>query len=136
MKPITITNENILLFYKENPSIDIVNINLVFIDILKQLSSNLSTTIGNTLTSQIYTIVSDIKTDVQKLGSSITIQLHDIKKEYTVIIVTHNMQQAARISDYTSFFIYGNLIEHGLSSDIFTNPKIKQTKDYISGRFG
>ena len=82
MNPITITNENILLFYKENPSIDIVNINLVFIDILKQLSSNLSTTIGNTLTSQIYTIVSDIKTDVQKLRSSITIQLHDIKKEY------------------------------------------------------
>jgi phosphate transport system ATP-binding protein len=62
--------------------------------------------------------------------------MNDIKKEYTVIIVTHNMQQAARISDYTSFFIYGNLIEHGLSSDIFTNPKIKQTEDYISGRFG
>jgi phosphate transport system ATP-binding protein len=60
----------------------------------------------------------------------------EIKRDYTVIIVTHNMQQAARISDYTSFFIYGNLIEHGLSSDIFTNPKVKQTEDYISGRFG
>jgi phosphate transport system ATP-binding protein len=62
--------------------------------------------------------------------------MNEIKREYTVIIVTHNMQQAARISDYTSFFIYGNMIEHGLSSDIFTNPKIKQTEDYISGRFG
>lgn len=62
--------------------------------------------------------------------------MNEIKKEYTVIIVTHNMQQAARISDYTSFFIYGNMIEHGLSSDIFTNPKVKQTEDYISGRFG
>ena len=62
--------------------------------------------------------------------------MNEIKKEYTVIIVTHNMQQAARISDFTSFFVYGNMIEHGLSSDIFTNPKEKQTEDYISGRFG
>lgn len=60
----------------------------------------------------------------------------EIKKEYTVIIVTHNMQQAARISDFTSFFMFGNMIEHGESSEIFTNPKIKQTEDYISGRFG
>jgi phosphate transport system ATP-binding protein len=62
--------------------------------------------------------------------------MNEIKKEYTVVIVTHNMQQAARISDFTSFFVYGNMIEHGLSSDIFTNPKEKQTEDYISGRFG
>lgn len=60
----------------------------------------------------------------------------EIKKEYTVIIVTHNMQQAARISDYTSFFSFGHLIEHNLSSEIFTNPRQKQTEDYISGRFG
>ncbi|MCP4915257.1 MAG: phosphate ABC transporter ATP-binding protein [Oligoflexia bacterium] len=60
----------------------------------------------------------------------------ELKKEYTVIIVTHNMQQAARIADYTSFFILGELIEHGLSSDIFTNPKQKTTEDYITGRFG
>lgn len=62
--------------------------------------------------------------------------MNEIKRDYTVIIVTHNMQQAARISDYTSFFVYGKMIEHGLSSDIFTNPKDKQTEDYISGRFG
>jgi len=62
--------------------------------------------------------------------------MNELKRDYTVIIVTHNMQQAARISDYTSFFIYGNLIEHGLSSEVFTNPKDKQTEDYISGRFG
>jgi phosphate transport system ATP-binding protein len=60
----------------------------------------------------------------------------EIKKEYTVIIVTHNMQQAARISDFTSFFMLGNMVEHGESSDIFTNPKVKQTEDYVSGRFG
>lgn len=60
----------------------------------------------------------------------------EIKKEYTVIIVTHNMQQAARISDFTSFFMFGNMVEHGESSEIFTNPKVKQTEDYISGRFG
>jgi phosphate transport system ATP-binding protein len=62
--------------------------------------------------------------------------MNELKLDYTVIIVTHNMQQAARISDYTSFFVYGKMIEHGLSSDIFTNPKEKQTEDYISGRFG
>lgn len=62
--------------------------------------------------------------------------MSEIKKEYTVVVVTHNMQQAARISDTTAFFIYGELIEHGLSSDIFTNPKQKKTEDYISGRFG
>lgn len=62
--------------------------------------------------------------------------MKELKKEYTVIIVTHNMQQAARISDYTSFFNMGNLIEHGLTSDIFTRPKVKETEDYITGRFG
>ena len=60
----------------------------------------------------------------------------NLKKNYTVIIVTHNMQQAARIADYTSFFVLGELIEHGLSSQIFTNPKEQKTEDYISGRFG
>ncbi|ATH08489.1 phosphate ABC transporter ATP-binding protein [Halobacteriovorax marinus] len=62
--------------------------------------------------------------------------MSELKKEYTVIVVTHNMQQAARIADYTSFFVLGDLIEHGLSSDIFTNPKQKKTEDYITGRFG
>jgi len=82
MNCITISHEKVLSFYKENPSIDVTAINLVFIDILKQLSTNLSETIGNTVTSQILNIVSDIKTDVQKLGMTLTIQLHDIKKEY------------------------------------------------------
>lgn len=82
MKSITITNEKVLSFYKENPSIDITAINLVFIDILKQLSTNLSETIGNTVTSQILNIVSDIKTDIQQLGTSTTLQLHDIKRQY------------------------------------------------------
>lgn len=82
MNSITITNEKVLSFYKENPSIDIIAINLVFIDILKQLSTNLSETIGNTVTTQILNIVSDIKTDIQHLGTSTTLQLHDIKKQY------------------------------------------------------
>ncbi len=62
--------------------------------------------------------------------------MSELKKEFTVIVVTHNMQQAARIADYTSFFVLGDLIEHGLSSDIFTTPKVKKTEDYITGRFG
>lgn len=62
--------------------------------------------------------------------------MNDLKKDVTVIIVTHNMQQAARIADYTSFFVLGDLIEHGKSEDIFTNPRNKKTEDYVSGKFG
>lgn len=62
--------------------------------------------------------------------------LQELKKEYTVIIVTHSMQQAARISDYTGFFLSGELIEFGNTKDIFTNPKDKRTEDYITGRYG
>nr|WP_127715032.1 phosphate ABC transporter ATP-binding protein PstB [Halobacteriovorax sp. HLS] len=60
----------------------------------------------------------------------------ELKNDYTVIVVTHNMQQAARVADYTSFFVLGDLIEHDLSSNIFTNPKQQKTEDYITGRFG
>jgi len=60
----------------------------------------------------------------------------EFKKDYTVIIVTHNMQQAARISDYTAFFYMGELIEAGETRQIFTNPKQQKTEDYISGNFG
>jgi phosphate transport system ATP-binding protein len=62
--------------------------------------------------------------------------LVDLKKDYTVIIVTHNMQQAARISDYTGFFMLGTLVEFNITTEIFTNPREKQTEDYITGRFG
>ncbi|MFH1305737.1 MAG: phosphate ABC transporter ATP-binding protein PstB [Candidatus Omnitrophota bacterium] len=61
---------------------------------------------------------------------------HALKKEYTVIVVTHNMQQAARVSDETGFMLLGELIEFGKTQDIFTNPKNKMTEDYIAGRFG
>jgi phosphate transport system ATP-binding protein len=59
-----------------------------------------------------------------------------LKKHYTIIIVTHNMQQAARISEYTGFFYLGKLIEFNATEKIFTNPDVKQTEDYITGRFG
>ncbi len=59
-----------------------------------------------------------------------------LKEDYTIIIVTHNMQQAARISDNTSFFLNGELIEHGETGNLFSSPKNKQTEDYITGRFG
>ena len=59
-----------------------------------------------------------------------------LKEKYTIIIVTHNMQQAARISDYTGFFYMGDLIEFDNTNNIFTNPKIEQTESYITGRFG
>jgi len=59
-----------------------------------------------------------------------------LKKHYTIIIVTHNMQQAARISEYTGFFYLGKVIEFNVTEKIFTNPDVKQTEDYITGRFG
>ena len=60
----------------------------------------------------------------------------ELKREYTIVIVTHNMQQAARISDHTAFFYLGELIEYGATPKIFTNPSKKQTEDYVTGRFG
>ncbi len=62
--------------------------------------------------------------------------VHDLKKNYTIVIVTHNMQQAARVSDSTAFFYLGELIEYDKTSRIFTKPDKKQTEDYITGRFG
>ena len=62
--------------------------------------------------------------------------IDELKKEYTIVIVTHNMQQATRISDYTAFFLLGDLIEFGLTKDLFANPKYQKTEDYITGRFG
>jgi phosphate ABC transporter, ATP-binding protein len=62
--------------------------------------------------------------------------IHDLKQKYTIIIVTHNMQQAARTSDYTAFFYIGELVEVNKTEIIFSNPSKKQTEDYISGRFG
>jgi phosphate transport system ATP-binding protein len=62
--------------------------------------------------------------------------VESLKERYTIAIVTHNMQQAARISDYTAFFFKGRIIEVGATSQIFTNPAHKQTEDYITGRFG
>jgi len=62
--------------------------------------------------------------------------VEELKKDYTIIIVTHNMQQAARVSDYTGFFYLGKLIEFNPTEKLFTTPDIKQTEDYITGRFG
>jgi phosphate transport system ATP-binding protein len=62
--------------------------------------------------------------------------IEELKKNYTIIIVTHNMQQAARISDETAFFYLGNLVEYNKTEKIFTNPDVKHTEDYITGRFG
>ncbi|HUP50980.1 MAG TPA: phosphate ABC transporter ATP-binding protein PstB [Longimicrobiales bacterium] len=62
--------------------------------------------------------------------------IYELKKEYTIIIVTHNMQQAARISDYTAFLYMGELIEYGPTETIFTNPREEQTEAYVTGRFG
>jgi phosphate transport system ATP-binding protein len=62
--------------------------------------------------------------------------IQDLKKDYTIVIVTHNMQQAARASDFTAFFLLGELVEFDRTSHIFTNPQDKRTEDYVTGRFG
>ena len=60
----------------------------------------------------------------------------ELKKDYTIIMVTHNMQQATRISDKTAFFLLGEVIEYGKTGDMFSMPRDKRTEDYITGRFG
>ncbi|MBT8057766.1 MAG: phosphate ABC transporter ATP-binding protein, partial [Gammaproteobacteria bacterium] len=62
--------------------------------------------------------------------------IHELKEDYTIIIVTHNMQQAARVSDKTAFMYLGKMIEYGVTDQIFTNPQEKRTEDYITGRYG
>ena len=62
--------------------------------------------------------------------------VHELKRDYTIVIVTHNMQQAARLSDWTAFFSSGDLIEFGATKDIFTRPRRRETEDYITGKFG
>lgn len=62
--------------------------------------------------------------------------IFELKRKYTIVVVTHNMQQAARISDYTAFFYLGHLVEYDKTTKIFTNPANKQTEDYVTGRFG
>ena len=62
--------------------------------------------------------------------------MQDLKKKYTVVTVTHNMQQAARVSDYTAFFLVGEVVEFDTTDNIFSRPKDKRTEDYITGRFG
>ncbi len=71
-------------------------------------------------------------------GSTMKVEelMNELKKNYTVVIVTHNMQQAARISDRTAFFLLGELVEVGPTNQIFSTPRDKRTEDYISGRFG
>jgi len=62
--------------------------------------------------------------------------MRELKQNFTIVIVTHNMQQAARVSDVTGFFLLGELVEMNASSQIFTDPADKRTEDYITGRFG
>jgi len=62
--------------------------------------------------------------------------MQELKKNYTIVIVTHNMQQAARTSDWTGFFLLGELLEYGPTEDIFTRPKDQRTENYVTGRYG
>ncbi|HVO24310.1 MAG TPA: phosphate ABC transporter ATP-binding protein, partial [Candidatus Margulisiibacteriota bacterium] len=62
--------------------------------------------------------------------------IHELKGQYTILIVTHSMQQAARVSDYTAFMYLGRLVEFGSTDKVFTTPAEKETEDYITGRFG
>ena len=62
--------------------------------------------------------------------------LQELKEYYTIAIVTHNMQQAARVSDFTAYMYIGELVEYGVTNELFIKPKKKETEDYITGRFG
>lgn len=94
--------------------------------------------IARTLAVQPDVILMDEPTSALDPISTMKIEelMSELKKNYTVVIVTHNMQQAARISDYTAFFLLGELVEYGKTSQIFSMPLDKRTEDYITGRFG
>lgn len=94
--------------------------------------------IARTLAVEPEVILMDEPTSALDPISTLKIEelMDELKKEYTVVIVTHNMQQAGRISDYTSFFYNGIIVESGKTEDIFYKPKDKRTEDYITGRFG
>ena len=83
-------------------------------------------------------LLMDEPTSALDPGSTMKVEelMRELKKNYTVVIVTHNMQQAARISDRTAFFLLGELVEVGPTAQIFSAPQDKRTEDYISGRFG
>lgn len=94
--------------------------------------------IARALAVQPDVLLMDEPTSALDPGSILRIEdlMAELKNDYTVVIVTHNMQQATRISDKTAFFLTGELIEFGETRQIFTNPKEKKTEDYITGRFG
>ena len=76
------------------------------------------------------------KENNESIKNQILEKIETLKKDYTIIIVTHNMQQATRISDYTAFFMLGEIVEYEQTEKLFRNPKNKKTEDYITGRFG
>ena len=94
--------------------------------------------IARALAVQPEVLLMDESTSALDPGSTMRIEelMSELKKEYTVVIVTHNMQQAARISDTTAFFLLGEMVEAGPTAKIFSTPEDKRTEDYISGRFG
>ena len=94
--------------------------------------------IARAMAQQAKILLMDEPTSALDPGSTMKVEelMSELKKNYTVVIVTHNMQQAARISDRTAFFLLGELVECGPTSEIFSTPKDKRTEDYISGRFG
>ena len=94
--------------------------------------------IARALAVQPDVLLMDEPTSALDPGSTLRIEdlMDELKKDYTVVIVTHNMQQAARISDQTAFFLLGSLIEYGPTKELFANPKNPKTEEYITGRFG
>src|SRR3546814_3780590 len=78
--------------------------------------------------------MTEVQTCALPISARIEELIHELKGRYAIVIVTHNMQQAARVSQRTAFFHLGTLVEYGSTSDIFTNPREDRTKDYITGR--
>jgi phosphate transport system ATP-binding protein len=94
--------------------------------------------IARTLAVEPSIVLMDEPTSALDPISTATIEelIYQLKKDYTIVIVTHNMQQAGRVSDKTAFFYMGELIEYSNTSELFTNPKVELTQKYITGRFG
>ena len=91
---------------------------------------------NNMINLGIYEDVKKVLAESGKTLAEIEELCVELKKDYTIIMVTHNMQQATRIADYTAFFLVGEVVEYAPTTDLFSHPREKKTEDYITGRFG
>lgn len=125
---VKISTQNLNLYYGENHALKNINLDLYENKITAFIGPS---GCGKSTYLKTLNRMNDLVPNVK-----IEDLMDDLKSKYTVAIVTHNMQQATRIADYTAFFLVGEVVEYATTDELFTMPKDKRTEDYITGRFG